>query len=228
MGTARHLASRAIFESGAFGYAYLTRAPAWREQCGELAEHAGITSGSRVLDLGCGPGVTAFGMLDRVPDLDVVGLDLSRTMLFLADLQKRVEPRGDRVRFVHGDAARLPFPDASFDAVTGHSFLYLLPDPGIVLAEVFRVLRPGGRCVFAEPCDASFPLLIPPEILRRAPREPRFVLSMALWRFYSRAYGRFDEARFASLFADAGLTLVGCTPALADLALLGVGERPLG
>jgi ubiquinone/menaquinone biosynthesis C-methylase UbiE len=129
----------------------MTRAPSWRAHCADLADRADVKPGDRVLDLGCGPGISAFGMLDRVPDIDVVGLDLSRMMLFLAELWRKREHNGHRVEFVRADATQLPFADQSFDAVTGHSFLYLLPDAESVLREVKRVLRPGRRCVFLEP-----------------------------------------------------------------------------
>ncbi len=215
----------AVFESGALGYAVLTRSPTWRVHCAELADRAEVKPGHRVLDLGCGPGISAFGMLDRTADLDIVGLDLSRSMLFFAEHWRKSEPHGDRVQFVRADATQLPFPDQSFDAVTGHSFLYLLPEPDRVLAEVFRVLRPGGKCVFLEPNTDAPDKLIPPEIMQQATTDPRFVMAMAMWRVYSRSYGRFDEARFSSLFTGAGLSLVTCESTLASLGLFGIGER---
>jgi ubiquinone/menaquinone biosynthesis C-methylase UbiE len=129
------------------------------------------------------------------------------------------------VRFVRADAARLPFADRSFDVVTGHSFLYLVPDAEGVLREVRRVLRPGGRCVFLEPNADSPDALVPPEILAHAASDPRFVAAMALWRVASRAKGRFDERRFTSHFGAAGLSLVACEPTLAGLGLYGVAVR---
>lgn len=216
----------ALFDGGALGYAVLTRAPAWRSHCGALVDRANLRAGHRVLDLGCGPGISAFAMLDREPGLDVVGLDVSRAMLFFGEFWRRREPRGDRVRFVRADATRLPFADRSFDVVTGHSFLYLVPEPGRVLAEVCRVLRPGGRCVFLEPNRDAPETLIPRAILSHAPSDPRFVLAMALWRTVSRTRGRFDADRFETLFGHAGLSFVACEPTLAGLGLYGLGERP--
>jgi ubiquinone/menaquinone biosynthesis C-methylase UbiE len=224
--SARRFLSRGTFEAGAFSYAFLTSSPAWREHGGLLATFGGVRPGDRVLDLGCGPGVSAFGMLDRVPDIEVVGLDLSHMMLRIAELQKRRERHGDKVTFIRADATQLPFPDRSFDAVVGHSFLYLLSTPGEVLAEVRRVLRPGRRCAFLEPSDESFRTVVPVDILAMAPKDPRFVAAMVLWRFYSRSYGRFDEDRFASLYRDAGFKLVDCRPTLSGMGFFGVGERP--
>jgi ubiquinone/menaquinone biosynthesis C-methylase UbiE len=216
--------ANATFEVGAFWYAFMTRAPAWRAHCADLVDRANIQPGHRVLDLGCGPGISAFGMLDRVPEAEIVGLDLSRTMLFLAEQWRKSEPNGSRVEFVRADASRLPFDDHSFDAVTGHSFLYLLPDADAVLREVKRVLRPGRRCAFLEPNVDTFKTLIPREIFGKTLDDPRFVMAMTLWRLYSRTYGRFDEERFQSVFTKAGLKPITCVTTLAGLGIYGVAE----
>ncbi|HRI62881.1 MAG TPA: methyltransferase domain-containing protein [Polyangium sp.] len=212
------------FEVGALGYALMTRSPTWRSHCADLVDQANVQPGHRVLDLGCGPGISAFGMLDRVPDAHVVGLDLSHTMLFLAELWRKREPNGHHVEFIRADATQLPFEDHSFDAVTGHSFLYLLPDAEAVLREVKRVLRPGSRCAFLEPNVNTFDTLVPPEILSKTLKDPRFVLAMTGWRLYSRTYGRFDEDRFRSVFGSAGLNLIRCETTLSGLGLFGIAE----
>lgn len=221
----KHALSTAVFEVGAVGYAFLTRDPVWRDHCGKLAELAQVKPGDRVLDLGSGPGISAFGMTDRVPSIDVVGVDLSRTMTLLAEAFRAIEPSKNHVSFVRADATHLDFPDASFDAVTGHSFLYLVPRPDLILSEARRVLRPGGRLVFLEPSVTTFPALLPPEIWNMGPRAPRFTLAMALWRFYSRGHGRFDEARFQRLFQGAGLSFLECRKAVSGLGLYGIAER---
>jgi 8-oxo-dGTP diphosphatase len=213
-----------LYDLGALPYAVLTAQPAWRDHGGRLAELAGVGSGDHLLDAGCGPGEGAFGMAERVPGLRITGVDCSQAMIAVARRRRRRDPSGPAVEFLHGDATRLPFADASFDAVTGQSFLYLLPDAAEVLAELSRVLRPTRRCVFLEPAvtaQAAFP-----EALRaRALREPRFVSSMWLWRMFSRRFGRFDEARLASLFAGAGLRTIDIAPTLSGLGLIGVAER---
>lgn len=216
--------SKATFEVGAVFYGVMTRAPTWREHCADLVDQAHIQPGHRVLELGCGPGISAFGMLDRVPDAEVVGLDLSHTMLFLAEQWRKRERNGHRVEFIRADATKLPFGDQSFDAVTGHSFLYLLPDAEGVLREVKRVLRPGARCAFLEPNVDTFEDFLPADIRNRVLDDPLFVLAMTLWRVYSRTYGRFDENRFRSLFASAGLTPIQCETTLSGLGLFGVAE----
>ena len=75
----------------------------------------------------------------------VIGLDLNEAMLRVA---RRVSPRLD---FRHGDAASLPFPDQSFDVVLSQMALMFFPDPGRSLAEIGRVLRPGGTAAVLVP-----------------------------------------------------------------------------
>ena len=218
-----------LFDVGALPYAILTAQPTWRTHGGKLAELCGVRAGDHVLDLGCGPGESAFGMLERVPGLRVTGLDISPAMIRFAKLRRRTlgtRHRADTAECVLGDAMNLAYPDATFDAVTGHSFLYLVPDATRVLSEVARVLKPGGTCAFLEPQDAPGPSPLPAAILRETFREPRFVTSMALWRIVSRGYGRFDEDRFARAFAAAGLELIHCQTALSGLGMFGVARKP--
>lgn len=216
-----------MFDVGALPYAILTAQPTWRTHGGELAELVHLGPGKRVLDLGCGPGESAFGMLDRAPGASVVGLDVSPAMIRFANLRRRFEPRRKGMEFVEGDAMNLRFDDESFDAVTGHSFLYLVPDADRVLSEAARVMKRGARCAFLEPTNYSGGgfVDVPSEITRRFVREPRFVTSMALWRIVSRGYGRFDEERFRTSFARAGLELVECRPTLGGMGLFGVGRK---
>lgn len=91
----------------------------------------------RVLDAGCGRG--DFGERLAAAGIEVVGLDQSSRMV---DLTRE---RG--LEAVVGDIAELPFPDESFDAAAANHVLYHLPDVDRGLAELARVLRPGGRLV---------------------------------------------------------------------------------
>ena len=105
----------------------------------------GLRAGDSVLDLACGPGNFSreFARIVGGPGL-VVGLDASATMLDRA--QDDLRNSGlDNLAFVRGDANRLPFEDAGFDAACCFAALHLMADPMIVLDELTRVLRPGGR-----------------------------------------------------------------------------------
>ncbi|HWP27210.1 MAG TPA: class I SAM-dependent methyltransferase [Xanthobacteraceae bacterium] len=103
----------------------------------------GLASGARVADLGCGSGV--FSNLLQQAGYDCVGLDISPKLVALA---RRKYPA---VSFVEGDVERLPFPSASFDGVLLSGIVHHLPDPAQCAAEVFRVLRRGGRFVAFDP-----------------------------------------------------------------------------
>jgi len=110
-----------------------------------LVEFAGVAAGERVLDLACGTGVVAVTAARR--DARVSGLDLSPVLL--AEAQNNAAMAGVAIDFTEGDAEALPYADASFDVVLsqfGHMFA---PRPEVVVAEMLRVLRPGGRIAFS-------------------------------------------------------------------------------
>lgn len=96
-----------------------------------------------VLDVATGTARLPLALLRRSHfDGRIVALDLSREMLRLAD--EKLTPYGDRVTLLCQDAMQLPFPNATFDAVTCLEALEFLPGPARVLSEMVRVLRPGG------------------------------------------------------------------------------------
>ncbi|MFC7175616.1 class I SAM-dependent methyltransferase [Halosegnis marinus] len=104
----------------------------------------GLSTGERVLDLGAGPGVNAERLGRPVgPTGGVVCLDYSERMTARARDRVRDAPAPTGV--VRGDAARLPFPDESFDAAYASLSLTAMPDAAGAVREVRRVLRPGGR-----------------------------------------------------------------------------------
>jgi arsenite methyltransferase len=108
-------------------------------------EALGAEPGDRVLDAGCGPGFYVAEILGRVgPEGSVVGVDASAPMLGLA--AKRCEGH-DNVSFHEGDVTALPVSDADFDRVLSVQVLEYVADIPAALAELLRVLRPGGRVV---------------------------------------------------------------------------------
>jgi ubiquinone/menaquinone biosynthesis C-methylase UbiE len=104
-----------------------------------LLDIARVRTGQRVLDVACGTGVVTRTAADRVADPSrVVGLDLNPAMIEVA-----ASVRPD-IQWRRGDAADLPFDDATFDAVVCQSALFFFPDPDAAIAEMSRVTSPGG------------------------------------------------------------------------------------
>ena len=125
----------------------------WKRQTVDLAL-AGSPRG-RVLDLCCGSGDLCFLAEDRGAR-SVVGVDFTLPMLAVARRRASGGPR--RSRFLQADALGLPFADGSFDVVTISYGLRNIADIGRALAEMRRVLAPGGRAVvldFGKPDNAA-------------------------------------------------------------------------
>jgi len=116
----------------------------WKKETIRLA-FEGRQGPLRVLDLCCGTGDLAFLAEDAGRDARVTGADFTLPMLLVAR-RRRAEGRR-RSRFVQADALRLPFRDAVFDAVTIGYGLRNISDPQSALAEMRRLLAPGGRVV---------------------------------------------------------------------------------
>jgi SAM-dependent methyltransferase len=107
---------------------------------------AATPPGARVLEVGCGPGHLS-NRLARRHGLEVTGVDLDPAMIERARANAgRPGSTGQRrPSFVVGDAASLAFPDRSFDLVVSTLSMHHWSDPAAGLAEIGRVLRPGGR-----------------------------------------------------------------------------------
>ncbi len=105
-----------------------------------LAQAAGIEAGERVLDVACGSGIVARELESGLaPGVRLVGLDLAPGMIAVAGA------RANWAEWRLGDACALPFADASFDRVICQFGLMFFADRVAALAEMRRVLRPGGR-----------------------------------------------------------------------------------
>ena len=113
--------------------------------CGNPTALADLRPGEVVLDLGSGGGIDVFLSARRVgPAGKAYGLDMTDEMLALARANQR-KAGVDNVEFLKGEIESVPLPDASVDVIISNCVINLSTDKDRVLAEAFRVLRPGGR-----------------------------------------------------------------------------------
>jgi len=168
-----------------------------REVLGAVAPRAG----ERVLDLAAGTGTSSQPFADE--GADVVPCDFSLGMLRVG---KQARPQ---LPFTAGDGTRLPFRDATFDAVTISFGLRNIVDPLAGLRELRRVTRPGGRivvCEFSHPTWGPFRTLYVEYLMRALPPVARAVSSSPDAYVYLaesiRAWP--DQAGLARLLAEAG------------------------
>jgi demethylmenaquinone methyltransferase / 2-methoxy-6-polyprenyl-1,4-benzoquinol methylase len=136
----------------------------WRR---EMIDHVAASDPATVLDVATGPAGVALELAAR-SSAQITGIDLSVDML--AEGQRNVTASGlnHRIALVLGQGERLPFPDAAFDALTFTYLLRYVADPTATLAELARVVRPGGAV-------ASLEFAVPPN--------PIWFWS---WRLYTR------------------------------------------
>ncbi len=109
-----------------------------------IADRLAPAPGSHILDIGCGPGWFWASVAAQLPDdLDLTLADLSPGMVEEAVARVGAQP-GWTVHGREADISALPFADAAFDAVVAMHMLYHVPDPAVGIAEMYRVLKPGG------------------------------------------------------------------------------------
>src|SRR5712691_7072401 len=211
-----------LFNLGADIYAWFTASAAWRGSAAALASRLADLGPARIVDLGCGPGVSTFELARRLPHSNLIGLDIAPRMLREAGRRQRTAGvPSTRIAWVRADAAHLPFNEASVDACTGHSFLYLVANRTAVLSEIKRVLKPGCRLVLMEPNDRPVSIVQALSVSR----DPRHLVSVSLWRPFSRLHGRFTPSTLIATLEQAGFENCDAGESFAGLGLLASARK---
>jgi arsenite methyltransferase len=181
---------------------------------------AHLKSDARVLDLGAGTGLLAWAACRRVVTGSVVALDLSRDTLLELGRHVGHEPSGGAPSAVQGEVLRLPFGSQTFDAVVARSVLIYVQDKQAAAAEVYRVLRPGGRVSIFEPINAA------PRRYGQGDEEvpddlrPHHAAVQETFQGQSEHWHSmmdFDERDLANCFTTAGFSAVGLVYELLDI-----------
>lgn len=162
--------------------------------------------GSRVLEVGAGTGLNIpfYGKERHVTALDIGELGLQRA-------KRRADNRDLQVNFIRGDAEALPFPGESFDAVAATFLFCSIGNPQRGLAEMQRVLRPGGTLLLLEHVRAAG---IWGKIMD--------IFSMPLYRFFNEHIARETD----KLVQQSGFANITVTPLFFDLVKLIRAEKP--
>jgi SAM-dependent methyltransferase/thioredoxin reductase len=165
--------------------------------CGNPAALAELRPGEVVLDLGSGGGIDVLLSAERVgPTGKAYGLDMTDEMLALARENQRKAGVGN-VEFLKGEIERVPLPDDAMDVVISNCVINLSADKDAVLAEAYRVLRPGGRFAVS---DVVVRGEVPAEIRR----------SVELW--IGCVAGALEESDYRAKLARAGFEAVEVEP----------------
>ncbi len=165
--------------------------------CGNPSALAQLSRGETVLDLGSGGGIDVLLSARRVgPAGKVYGLDMTEEMLALArDNQRRTGV--ENVEFLKGEIEHIPLPDESVDVVISNCVINLSTDKVRVLAEAFRVLRPGGRLAISD-------------VVARGSVPAGIRKSLELW--IGCVAGALEESEYRSKLAAAGFEEIDLEP----------------
>jgi arsenite methyltransferase len=165
--------------------------------CGNPTALAELKAGEKVLDLGSGAGIDVLLSAKRVgPTGKAYGLDMTDEMLALAEENKRKSGSAN-VEFLKGEIENIPLPDNSVDVIISNCVINLSGDKDRVLAEAFRVLKPGGRFAVS---DVVVRGAVPDEVRK----------SMELW--VGCIAGALEEMDYITRLAKAGFEAVDIEP----------------
>jgi demethylmenaquinone methyltransferase/2-methoxy-6-polyprenyl-1,4-benzoquinol methylase len=198
----------------------------WRRKAARALESS-LIEGARVLDVACGTGDLSL-VLAEAGAARIIGLDFCRPMLEIA--RRKADADSRSIPFVEGDALRLPFADATFDAVTIAFGLRNLAGVADGLRELRRVLKPGGRLAvleFSSPVVPGFRALFRFYFTRVLPHIGGLVSgSRGAYEYLPDSVSRFpDQKRLAELMRAEGFEGVEYSNLTGGIAALHTGTR---
>lgn len=165
--------------------------------CGNPTALATISAGETVLDLGSGGGIDVLLSAQRVgPAGKVYGLDMTDEMLALANRNKE-KARATNVEFLRGEIESIPLPDDSVDVIISNCVINLSANKDRVLAEAFRVLKPGGRFAVSD-------------VVTRGEMPPAIRESILAW--VGCLAGALEESEYKRKLTEAGFMEVSVEP----------------
>jgi SAM-dependent methyltransferase len=189
----RHLSRQARHPRGVVGF-LLSRVWIWETAAvnDTAVELLAPSHGERILEVGFGPG-RALGRIVAT-GATVIGVETSPSMLRAATRRNRPHVRDGRIQICQGDGIHLPVDTDSVDGALSVHTIYFWPQPQATLAEIARVLRPGGRLVLAfRAGENPLPRRLDPDVYRTMPTT-------------SEAIGWLRAAGFANVTAETGPT----------------------
>ena len=119
--------------------------------------HLQINSHATALDIGCGGGANLATLLTLCKDGAVTGLDYSAVSVAKSTVVNQQAVQEGRCQVLQGDVMALPFAEAQFDLITAFETVYYWPDLAQAFAQVFTVLKPGGRFFICNEADGTNP-----------------------------------------------------------------------
>ncbi len=165
--------------------------------CGNPTALAELKPGEIVLDLGSGGGIDVLLSAKRVgPTGKAYGLDMTDEMLALAEENKR-KAGAQNVEFLKGEIESIPLPDNSVDVIISNCVINLSADKDKVLAEAFRVLKPGGRFAVSD-------------VVTKGGVLPEIRQSVLMW--VGCVAGALEESDYRAKLASAGFEKIGIEP----------------
>lgn len=191
-----------LFERLAWFYA-LCREYLFRDHTEEIAHSLfppqGPPPGTRLLELGCGPGFYACRLSEEFPNLRTTGVDLSFSLIQRAR-DRAAARRLSNCSFQRADAHSLPYASGSIDCIVVSRLFLIVPDKEGIVREIFRVLKPRGLCFIAEP-TSGFRTRLP------------LALMWLLARLTTSAAGKYREPQQADVMSrPAFATLIHSQP----------------